>query len=306
MPLTRARKEILRAKGYDVHVVGAPSPGLRDIYHALLRAPWWGTLLTIVGVYLGLNVIFAIFYAWSDGVANAHPGFLDAFFFSVQTMGTIGYGSMYPQTRLANTLVVVESVVGLVVTALATGLVFARFSQVRPRVVFASRAAVGPLDGVPMLMVRVGNERRNRIVNTTFRMTLMRTTRTAEGVIMYRASDVPLVRGRAPALARSWTILHSIDSASPLYGQSPESLLRDEIELTVEVAGTDDTSLQPVHAIYVYSADSLVFGARLADVLSDTPDGNILLDLGQFHELVPTEPIEGFPYPQKTARGDDL
>jgi inward rectifier potassium channel len=299
MPQTQRspRREVQRAEGYEVHIVGAPRPGLRDLYHALLRVPWWAALLTIVGGYLALNALFALGYLAAGGVANMPPGsYADAFFFSVQTMGTIGYGSMYPTTRPANILVVAESVVGLVVTALATGLVFVRFSQTRPRVVFSRRAALSPMDGVPTLAVRLGNERANRIVDVTFRMTIVRTTRTAEGVTVYRSDDLALVRGRAPALSRSWMILHRIVPGSPLHGETPESLAAAEAELTVEIVGTDDTSLQPIHAHKIWMYRSIAWGARLTDVLSETPDGNLLLDLTKFDDVEPTEATEAFPY----------
>ncbi len=233
------RSEVLRSEGYEIRVIGGPAAGLRDLYHSLLRVPWWATLVTIVGGYLLLNTLFAVLFVAVGGVANAKPGsFLDAFFFSVQTMGTIGYGTMYPATRLANAIVVVESVTGLVATALATGLVFVRFSQTRARVAFCSRVAIGPMDGAPTLMMRIGNERRGRIVDATFRLTLMRTTRTGEGMPVYRIADLPLVRG-----------------------------------------------------------------ARLADVLSETPDGNMLLDLRRFHDLSPTGATSEFPYSADLSGG---
>lgn len=107
------RSEIFRAEGYEIRVVGVPAAGLRDLYHWLLRVPWWAALAVIVGGYLLLNALFAAIYLAVGGIANAASGsYLDAFFFSVQTMGTIGYGSMYPATRLANAMVVAESVTG--------------------------------------------------------------------------------------------------------------------------------------------------------------------------------------------------
>ncbi len=297
------RSEVQRAEGYEIRIVGGPAAGLRDLYHLLLRIPWWGALAVIVGGYLLVNAIFAVVFLTVGGVANAAPGsFADAFFFSVQTMGTIGYGSMYPATRLANSVVVAESVTSLVVTALATGLVFVRFSQTRARVVFSSRVAVGPMDGVPTLMLRVGNERSGRIVGATFRLTLMRTTRTSEGVVVYRTEDLPLVRDRANALARSWMILHRIDRGSSLLADTPESLDACDAELTLAVAGTDETSLQAVHAQHTWMHRSIVWGARLADVTSETPNGDLLLDLGRFHDLTPTEPTPEFPYGHGVSR----
>jgi inward rectifier potassium channel len=299
----KERSEIFRVEGYEMRVVGVPGAGLRDLYHWLLRVPWWALLAVIVVGYLVLNALFAAIYLLTGGVANAARGsYVDAFFFSVQTMGTIGYGSMYPATRAANAVVVAESVAGLVVTALATGLVFGRFSQARARVVFSSRVAIGPYDGVPALMIRIGNERRGRIVDATFRLTMMRNTRTLEGVPTYRTVDLPLVRHRAPALSRSWTILHRIVDGSPLAGQSPESLAAAEAELTLAVTGTDETSLQPVHAQHTWLHPSVVWGARLADILSETADGNVLVDLRRFHDLTPTAPVPGFPYGETSRR----
>jgi inward rectifier potassium channel len=284
-------REVYRSEGYEIRVVGGPRSGLRDLYHLLLRVPGWAALAFIVVGYLVLNAVFAALYVLTDGVANARPGsFADAFFFSVQTMGTIGYGAMYPATRVANALVVAESVTGLVVTALATGLVFARFSQIRPRVAFSSRLVVGPLDGATSLMMRVGNERRGRIVNVAFRLTLARTIRTAEGVAIYRSVDVPLLRDRAPSLARAWMVVHRIAPGSALDGDGPASLAAAEAELTLEVSGVDEISGQPVHAQRTWPAPAIVWDARFADVLSETPDGNLLLDLRHFHEVTPSSP----------------
>ena len=292
------RIEVLHAEGYDIRILGAPRAGLRDLYHWLLEVPWWTALAVVVLAYLALNALFALAYLAVGGVANAAPGsFVDAFFFSVETMGTIGYGSMYPASRAANWVMVVESVAGILVSALATGLVFARFSQTRARVVFSSQLAIGPMDGVPTLMIRVGNERHGRIVDALFRLTLQRTTRTAEGVAIYRSTDLALVRERATALARSWMILHRLVDGSPLAGESPESLRAADAELTLAVIGTDETSLQPVHAQHTWMDGAIVWGARLADVLTETPDGKLMIiDLAPFHEVTPTEPTPTFPY----------
>jgi inward rectifier potassium channel len=291
------RVEVIHADGYEMRIIGARRGGARDVYHWMLQVPWWGALSVIVGGYLVLNALFALLYLAVGGVAGAGPGsFLDAFFFSVETMGTIGYGTLYPATRAANAVMVVESVVGLVVVALATGLVFVRFSLARARVVFSARVAVGPNDGVPTVMLRLGNERRGRIVDAGFRLTLTRTQRTAEGGVAYRATDLALVRDRAPALARSWTVLHRILEGSPLAGETPESLAAQDAELTLAVTGTDETSLQPVHAQHTWIHSSIVWGTQLADVLSETPEGDVVLDLRRFHDLAPAERIPGFPY----------
>lgn len=219
-------------------------------------------------------------------------------------MGTIGYGAMFPETPAANMLVVVESVSSLIVTALATGLIFSKFSLTTSRLVFAKHAVIAPMDGVPTLMFRLGNQRSNRIIEATVRVSMVRTERTKEGMLFYRMYDLPLTRERSPALSRSWTAMHPIVPGSPLHGHTPTSLRSDEIEIFVTVVGVDDTSLQSVHARYKYTDEAVVWGARHADVLSEEEGGVIVLDLGRFHELTPTEKAPGFPYPEESGGGE--
>jgi inward rectifier potassium channel len=285
-------------KSYTVTVLGAQHLYFRDAYHAFLRITWRAAIALIVVFYLTLNALFALAYMVSDGVVNAaHGSFVDAYYFSIQTMGTIGYGAMYPRGPIANALVILESVSGLLITAVVTGLVFAKFSHPTARLVFCRTAVISPMEGVPTLMFRVGNERSNQIIDAHIRVVLMRTELTKEGTTFYRMHDLVLSRERSPALTRSVTVMHPITPKSPLYGQTPESIRKDEVELQISVMGLDDTSYQPVHAQSRYNETSIVWGARLADVLSEDADGNVILDLRKFHEIVPTRPQEGFPYP---------
>ncbi|HEY3819462.1 MAG TPA: ion channel [Polyangiaceae bacterium] len=282
-----------------VTVIGAPKERLRDVYYQFLRVSWWWAIGWIVAIYLTLNAIFAEAYLALGGVVNVRShSFWDAFCFSVQTMGTIGYGSMYPTSVAANVVMVTESVVSLLVTALATGLVFAKFSRSGARVVFSQHAVIGPMDGVPTLMIRVGNERGNAILEATIRVALMRTEHLKEGTIFYRMIDLKLTRDRSPAMSRSWTVLHVVDESSPLHGVTPESAKKDEVEILVNLVGTDDTSLQPVHARRRYVDQEVLWGARHADVLSEDAGGNLVLDIRKFHHITPTAPIDGFPYPR--------
>ncbi|HWL87116.1 MAG TPA: ion channel [Polyangiaceae bacterium] len=283
----------------QVRVVNAPRAVTRDVYHLMMAVPWWAAVLVIVVIFLVLNALFALCYMVTHGIANARPdSFADAFFFSVQTMGTIGYGAMYPSSLVANLLMVAEAVVSLVVTAMATGLVFAKFSQSQARIFFSEQAVIAPMNSVPTLMFRVGNARNNQIVEANIRVVLMRTERTAEGMTFYRMYDLPLARERTPALYRSWTAMHSIVPGSLLHGQTPASLKQSEVELIVTVIGIDDTSLQPVHARHRYTDDQVVWGARHADVIHEEPSGEVVIDMQGFHTLIPTEPIADFPYPE--------
>ena len=283
---------------YEIRVVGAPRTPLRDFYHALLQLSWPMTMGFIAVGYSTVNLLFALAYYATGGVQGARPGSLaDAFYFSVETMGTIGYGSMYPATDAANVMMVIESTVSLVLTALATGLVFAKFSRPTARLIFSRCLALSPMNGVPTLSFRIGNARKNRIVEAQIRVMLLRTERTLEGKDFYRTTDLKLVRDRLQ-LARSWNVLHVVDENSPLFGTTPAELEADGAEVHVTVTGLDDTWMQTVHATHRYAASQIAWGHRLVDVLSE--EGTVMtLDLTKFHELEPTEPLPTFPYPRR-------
>ena len=269
-------------------VVGAAAHPLRDVYHLLLETPWPFLLTAIGAAFLVMNAIFAVGYMQTGGIANARPGsFADAFFFSVQTMGTVGYGDMHPTNAGANVLVVAECVVGLIVTALSTGIVFARFSRTTAEVIFSRYACICPQDGVPTLAFRIGNDRSNAIFEARVTLIVIRTEKTKEGVMLYRMYDAKLVRQHTPALERSFTVMHRLTEDSPLYGATPESCIENEVELAVSVVGTDDVSLQPVYARHTYYPKDVRWNARLGDILRERPDGKIEVDVRKFHDVVP-------------------
>lgn len=284
---------------YEIRIVGDRRQPLRDFYHALLERPWWVTIAAIVGTFLTANALFAVAYVIVGGVAHAAPSsFRDAFFFSVQTMGTVGYGAMFPESTGANLVVTAEAITGLTLTALVTGLVFAKFSRSTARLIFTENVVISPVNGVPTLQFRLGNERGNSIVDAQIKVLLVRTETTAEGRTFYRMLDLALTRQRALSLSRSWNVVHVIDPGSPLYGETPASLAAKEIELQVQVIGLDDATMQMVHGGHRYFARDFLWGQRLCDVLSETPDGHLLLDLRKFHHVEPTEATADFPYPQ--------
>jgi inward rectifier potassium channel len=299
--LKPARSIIAKPPGADyvIRVVGDGSSTLRDFYHGLLRGPWWVTIAAISGTFLVANAVFALAYLATGGVAHAARwSFSDAFFFSVQTMGTIGYGALYPETPAANALVVAESLASLTLTALATGLVFAKFSRPTTRLLFSREVVISPMNGVPTLMFRLSNQRGNQIVDALIRVVIVRKEQTADSGTFYRMVDLRLARERALSLSRSWNVLHPIDADSPLLGATPESMAAEEVELGVMVIGLDGTSMQPIHASHQYYPPQILWGARHADILSDTADGNMLLDLRKFHDVEPTKPTDAFPYPR--------
>lgn len=275
---------------YEIRIIGERFHPLRDLYYALLRLSWPATIAVIAAGFVMVNCVFALAYVVVGGIANAAPAsFADAFFFSIQTMGTIGYGAMYPESAAANVVVVVESITGFTLTALGTGLVFAKFSRPTSRVVFTKEAVISPLNGVPTLMFRVGNERGNQIVDAQIRVVLSRTERTPEGITFYRMIDLTLARSRTLSLSRSFTVLHPIDESSPLFGLSPEAFTESEPEINVLVVGLDDTSMQTVHASHFYPVQRIIWGARHIDILSEAGDGALVLDVGKFHDTEPAD-----------------
>jgi len=282
---------------YEFRVVGASRMPLRDFYHALLQFTWPMTMGFIALGYGTVNLLFALAYYATGGIQGARPGSLaDAFYFSVETMGTIGYGSMFPATDAANVVMVIQSTISLVLTALATGLVFAKFSRPTARLMFSRCLALSPMNGVPTLTFRIGNQRQNRIVEAQIRVAVVRTERTLEGKDFYRTTDVKLVRERL-SLQRSWNVMHVIDETSPLFGATPASLEADGVEILTSVTGLDDTWMQTVHATHRYTASQIAWGYRLADVLVE--EGTVItLDLTKFHELERGEPTPDFPYPR--------
>ncbi|BAB72911.1 ion channel [Anabaena sp. FACHB-709] len=265
----------------------------RDPYHLLLTIPWTGFLLLICLSYLAINLIFALAY-WLGGdcIANAKPGnFLDLFFFSVQTLASIGYGAMYPKTLYANTVVTIEAMIGLVGIAVMTGLAFARFSRPSARVIFSRVAVITPYNDVPTLMFRTANQRRNLILEAQMRVYLMRDEITAEGGFIRRFHDLKLLRNQTPSFTLSWLALHPIDEFSPLYGMSAESLIQTNTNIIISVSGIDETVAQVVHARYTYTASNILWNSRFVDIFHHTSDGHRYIDYKYFHDVLPLDKI---------------
>lgn len=260
-----------------------------DLYHLLLRISWPGFLSIVVIAYLITNTCFAIAYlAGGDDIANAQPGsFLDAFFFSVQTMASIGYGAMYPKTLYSNFLVAIEALVGLIELAMTTGLIFARFSIPTARVMFSRVVVIAPFDGVLTLMFRAANQRHNQILEAQFRVSLVRDEVTLEGKSMRRIYDLPLVRNQTPIFGQTLTVMHPIDEHSPLYNATQSTLLASDVAIVVILTGIDDTVSQTVHARHIYSAQDILCNMAFVDLFFNLPDGRRAIDYSHFHDVRP-------------------
>ena len=257
-----------------------------DTYHYLVNAPWPVILLFIAGAFGAANVLFALGYMAVGGVANARPGsFGDAFFFSVQTMATIGYGVMTPQSGAANLLVTLQALAGGIGLALMTGLVFAKFSRPTSRVRFSKVAVIGDFQGRKCLMFRMANQRDERIVQPQLYVVLLRTESEASGGYFIRVHDIELVRDRHAFLSYSWLVIHPIDERSPLRDAGPDSLRRDRAELIVSLTGIDEGLSQTVHAHHTYQAQDIRWDAHFVDIIRPREDGGWLMDYSQFDEV---------------------
>jgi inward rectifier potassium channel len=280
---------VQREPSDKVVAIGLRARWIRDLYHYLLELPWPAFLAGLSIVYLGLNLLFAALYLLGNGsIANARPGaFSDAFFFSVETLSTIGYGQMSPATLYGNIVMTVEALAGVMLIAVAAGLMFARFSRPTARVVFSKVAVVSPFNGVPTLSLRLANERRNEILEAQVSVTLVRDERTSEGDWMRRFYDLQLARQRSPIFAMTFTVMHAIDATSPLFNASPSSLATEAAELVVTVTGIDETTSQMIHARASYLAGEICWDHRFADVFTQTEDGRLAVDYRRFHDTAP-------------------
>ncbi len=289
----RARRVLDVSGRSNIVLIGARQHPLTDLYHRLLSMPW-PVLIALLGLfYVSANAIFAAFYLLGgDVIERAHPhSFLDAFFFSIQTMATIGYGTMAPRGLYANTLVAIESLVGLLGFAVATGLMYSKFAQPRARVLFSNVALIARREGMQCLLFRMANQRANQLVEAHLRAVIAMDSSTAEGEPIRRVQDLRFLRSESPVFAFSWTAIHPIDEASPLHGLRAEDLVERDAEIIVVLTGIDDTFSQTVHARRSYVPAELVWNARFVDVLGVSADGRRSVDLTRFHDVVRCEPV---------------
>ena len=286
--LTQSRPTRLPINGRASTIlrVGLRQPWHGDLYHRALTLSWPRFFAVAAVIYLVANAGFALAYLAVPGsISNAQPGsFLDAFFFSVQTFGTIGYGVMAPANIWANSVMTAETLTGIMLVAMTTGVMFARVSRPTARVLFSKIAVVTSYDGVPTLMVRMGNERLSQIVQAEVRISLVRNETNREGHSMRRFHDLKLERDRTPVFAMSFQGMHRMDASSPLFGTAIADLIAMEAELIVSVSGMDETMGATVHARASYLPSEVRYGHRYVDIFGMTPDGRRAIDYRRFHD----------------------
>ena len=267
--------------------IGAGGFRWGDGYHAILSASWPVFFGSAICVYLAVNVVFALAYYFGKGVANATT-FLDYFFFSIQTLATVGYGNMSPASLYAHWVATAEIITGVLTIAIMTSLVFARFSKPTARIVFSRKAVIVPYDGTPTLMLRVANQRGSYISEATASIALVHSERSIEGHALRRFYKLKLERTRSPLFALTWLLMHRIDESSPLYGLTASAIAADDMRLVVTLAGMDETFAANVTARHHYAHEDILFGHRFVDMFIEQGSPRVLHeDMRRFHEVEP-------------------
>jgi inward rectifier potassium channel len=279
----------LRLGSYEFKKKGVSRFDLRDPYHLAVALTWPQFLAALLALYLSVNVVFATFFWLVPGsVANARPdSFSDAFFFSIETLATVGYGKMHPATLYGHVVASIEIVRGLAFTAILTGLTFVRFSRPRAKLVFAATSVVAMHNGKPTLMVRVGNGRAAVLADAKAQLNVLLTETTAEGKVFHRAQELRLERTHLPIFPLFWTLMHVLDERSPLHGYDAARAIEADAQVFATLEARDPTLATMVHDIRNYAAADIRFGMRYTDAVTTAEDGAPVLDLTKIGQREP-------------------
>lgn len=273
-------------KHIDVVRVGVQDALWSDLYHHALTASWVTFTFWAFVSYVLVNLLFAGLYLLVPGeVTGSHPlSFLDLFFFSVQTLSTVGYGGMVPNGVAANVIVSFEVLLGMMVNALAAGAVFARIARPRARIIFSNKAVVSDENGVPVLCIRIANCRRSLILSVDVEVALSRLIVTHDGHLERRFEPLTLVQAHVPVLRFAFVLAHVVTETSPLHSCSLEELKAEEAEIIVTVTGTDEAMGQTVFARTAYAFDKVLNNHRFVDIIHTRPTGGLAVDYSKFHD----------------------
>jgi inward rectifier potassium channel len=285
------RRNPIKLGGREVFRQGIRRAVLQDLYHYFMTVTWPQLFGTFALFFLLFDVAFGWLYDRVPGcIANLNPpGFAGAFFFSVETLATVGYGDMHPQTLYGHFIAMAEIFVGLMSLALMTGIMFARFSRPRARFLFARHAVVRPIDGQLTLMFRAANARQNVVQEASALLRMLTDEVSPEGFRIRRIRDLPLLRSQHPVFALGWNIMHVIDESSPLHGHSTATLDQSRAAFTLTISGTDETTGQTLMARTDYAFTDIRWNHAYRDILETGDDGSIHIDYSKFHDVLPLD-----------------
>lgn len=284
------RPRVRRLGGRRIIAQGLEGNLWKDIYFNAMTASWPAFIATLAATFVALNFLFALIYDLGDKpIANAREGLEDLFYFSVETMSTVGYGDMHPQTNYGHIVATTENFFGMLSLAVMTGLVFARISRPRARLIFARYPVVAPHNGVPTLMFRMANARSNFITEATAKTWTIGPSVSQEGRRLVSFQRLRLLRSENPTLALSWVLFHPIEADSPLFGMDEETLAASEVNFVVSIVGYDETSGQIVHARDVFAAQDVRFGQEYEDIIWTDEDGMRHIDYAKINATRPVK-----------------
>lgn len=264
---------------------------IKDSYHFLLSLTWPRFFILILFLYLIINLLYGLIY-YSLGPQQFHgietnsatDFFLECFFFSVQTLSTIGYGKISPASIMANIVVTAEALSGMMAIALMTGLIFARFAKPTAKVIFSEKALITRFMGQNVFMFRMANARMNQVVEATVNLTAVQSFITPEGVPFRQQIDLPLARNKSSVFALSWTVYHVIDEKSPLFEKNLDYLKSVSTELFISLIGHDETFSQTIFTRRSYTSDDIVFNKQFVDII-ERNDNQLRVNIERISDL---------------------
>ena len=281
-----ARSMDARRSMPTIQAIGHRLAPHEDFYHWVLTLTWPAFFGWVTVAYMLTNLVFGTAYYLLPGSVANTSGFLDCFFFSVETFATIGYGEMTPLGRVGHSIMTLEALGGILASASITGVTFARLARPTAKVLFSEKAVIATRDGVPHLMFRMANWRRNQIAEAQLAVMVLLTETTIEGETMRRPKVIKLVRNTNSMFLLTWTAMHPIDEESPFYGEGAMDRLRAmNADIFLSLTGFDETLAQTIHTRYRYVLDDIVHNARFADVLTTRDDGVRVIDFDKFHDI---------------------
>ena len=256
-------------------------------YHYLINASWVKFFVIVTAAFAVVNTIFALGYV-AIGIEHlrgayaptAAMRFVNAFFFSAHTLTTVGYGNVWPMGPAANAIAALEALAGVLVFAIATGLIFGRFARPSARVGFSENCLIAPYKGGASFQFRVVNRRMNNLIDVDARLLLM-TVEICDGKMQRRFAPLSLERDQILFFPLTWTIVHPIEPGSPLYGKTAEDMAREQAEVLIMIRAFDDSFGQTVHQRYSYRYDQMVWGAKFEQAFDVAGDGNLNLDVSR-------------------------
>jgi inward rectifier potassium channel len=268
--------------------VNATKYDWRDIYHLILTFSWPRFAALVLGMWVLINLFFATLYLLGGRcIAELSPGsFSDAFFFSVETLATVGYGHAYPDTLYGHWVTTLEIMVGLFGIAVMTGLIFVRFSRPTARIMFSNVAVIAPFDGLPTLMVRLANLRHHAMVEAEFRLLFMRTELTKEGEDVRRFYPLRLQFDHLISVPAALTLRHVIDETSPLFGLTPQDMKLADCRMLASIVCVDPVMQAPVQSQTEYICEQLTWNRRFAEIYTEDSVGRYTVDYSKFHDTI--------------------